>query len=87
MIERLLRERHSPEQIAGILRNMNPDEPALLASHETIYTVLYALPRGQLRAELIALSATGPQAPPALGAGRRPRWQHLEQDQHPRSSS
>ncbi|MEX3547876.1 MAG: IS30 family transposase [Burkholderia sp.] len=45
-VERLLRERHSPEQIAGILRNMNPDEPTLRASHETIYTALYALPRG-----------------------------------------
>ncbi|MEX3605494.1 MAG: hypothetical protein VB142_01965 [Burkholderia sp.] len=38
--ERLLRERHSPEQIASILRNMNPDESTLLASHETIYTAL-----------------------------------------------
>ncbi|MEX3547823.1 MAG: hypothetical protein VB125_01105 [Burkholderia sp.] len=53
-VKRLLREQHSPEQIAGILRNMNPDEPTLRASHETIYTALYALPRGPLRAELIA---------------------------------
>ncbi|MEX3548026.1 MAG: IS30 family transposase [Burkholderia sp.] len=53
-VERLLREQHFPEQIAGILRNMNPDKPTLRgASHETIYTTLYALPRGQLRAELI----------------------------------
>ncbi|MEX3548424.1 MAG: IS30 family transposase, partial [Burkholderia sp.] len=36
MVERLLREQHSPEQIAGILRNINPDEPTLRASHETI---------------------------------------------------
>ncbi|MEX3548159.1 MAG: hypothetical protein VB125_03130 [Burkholderia sp.] len=41
----MLREQHSPEQIAGILRNINSDEPALLASHETIYTAPYALPR------------------------------------------
>ncbi|MEX3548325.1 MAG: helix-turn-helix domain-containing protein [Burkholderia sp.] len=34
-VERLLREQHSPEQIAGILRNMNPDEPILQANHET----------------------------------------------------
>ncbi|MEX3611851.1 MAG: IS30 family transposase [Burkholderia sp.] len=53
-VARLLREPHSPEQIAGILRNMNSDEPTLRASHETIYTTLYALPRGLLRAERIA---------------------------------
>ncbi|MEX3605916.1 MAG: hypothetical protein VB142_05260 [Burkholderia sp.] len=54
-IERLLRERHFPKQIVGILRNMNPDESTLLASHETIYTALYALLRGQLRAEELKL--------------------------------
>ncbi|MEX3582390.1 MAG: IS30 family transposase, partial [Burkholderia sp.] len=53
-VAQLLREPHSPEQITGILRNMNPDEPTLRASHETIYTALYALPRGLLRAERIA---------------------------------
>jgi transposase, IS30 family len=53
-VERLLRERHSPEQVAGILRRMNPDQPSLQVSHETIYTALYAMPRGTLRTELIA---------------------------------
>ncbi|MEX3548385.1 MAG: IS30 family transposase [Burkholderia sp.] len=64
MVERLLREQHSPGQIAGILRNINPDEPTLRASHETIYTALYALPRGQLRAELIT----------CLRQTRKSRW-------------
>lgn len=41
---RLLRERHSPEQIACMLRRMHP---------ETIYAVLYAIPCGELRTELI----------------------------------
>jgi len=53
-VERRLRERHSSEQIAGILRRMNPDQPSLQVSHETIYTALYAMPRGTLRTELIA---------------------------------
>jgi IS30 family transposase len=53
-VERLLRGRHSPEQVAGILHRMSPDDPALRISHETIYTALYAMPRGELRAELIA---------------------------------
>lgn len=53
-VVRLLREHHSPEQIAGILRRMQPDEPMLQVSHETIYTALYAMARGKLRTELIA---------------------------------
>lgn len=44
----------SPEQIAGRLRRMNPDDPSLHVSHETIYCAIYALPRGELRSELIA---------------------------------
>ncbi|MEX3547637.1 MAG: IS30 family transposase, partial [Burkholderia sp.] len=73
MVERLLREQHSPEQIAGILRNINPDEPTLRASHETIYTALYALPRGQLQAELITClrQARKSRRPRARGEDRR----------------
>ena len=59
-VERLLRACHSPEQIAGILQRMHPDQPKLQVSHETIYapkevplgdTALYAIPRGTLRSE------------------------------------
>ena len=44
----------SPEQVAGRLRRMNPDDLASHVSHETIYCAIYALPRGELRRELIA---------------------------------
>ena len=44
----------SPEQVAGRLRRMTPHEPAFHVSHETIYCAIYALPRGELRSELIA---------------------------------
>ncbi|MEX3606275.1 MAG: IS30 family transposase [Burkholderia sp.] len=69
-VERLLRERHSPEQIVSILRNLNPDEPTLLAGHVTIYTAGYALPCGQLRAELITCprQARKSQRPGARGS-------------------
>ncbi|MEX3548095.1 MAG: IS30 family transposase [Burkholderia sp.] len=72
-VERLLREQHSPEQSAGILRNMNPDGQTLRASHETIYTALYAMPRGQLQAELIAClrQARKSRRPRARGEDRR----------------
>jgi IS30 family transposase len=47
-----LRRGLSPEQIAFTLGSM--DEPVRL-SHETIYTALYAMPRGQLRARILTL--------------------------------
>jgi len=72
-VERLLREHHSPEQIAGILRRMHPDEPKFQVSHETIYTALYAMPRGELRTELIAClrQARKSRRPRARGEDRR----------------
>lgn len=49
-----LHKKWSPEQIAGTLKGMHPDQPAQRVSHETIYHTLYAMPRGELRRELIA---------------------------------
>jgi IS30 family transposase len=73
MVEDLLRTHHSPEQIAGILRRMHPDEPMLQVSHETIYTAIYAMPRGELRSELIAClrQSRKSRRPRARGEDRR----------------
>ena len=60
-----LRERHSPEQIAGRLREEFPDDPEMWVSHETIYQSLYVQARGALRRELTALSAHRAGAAPA----------------------
>lgn len=49
-VVRLLEARHSPEQVSAILGRMQPRNRV---SHETIYTALYALPRGELRRTLI----------------------------------
>ena len=43
----------SPEQIAGRLKQMHPEEPSERVSHETIYAYIYAQPRGELRKLLI----------------------------------
>ena len=53
VVEYFLRERWSPEQIAGALRNCYPDEPEKRVSHETIYNALYVMPKGELRTELL----------------------------------
>jgi IS30 family transposase len=51
-VQRLLRRRWSPEEIAGKLRDDYPDHPDLHVSHQTIYNAIYAMPRGQLRREM-----------------------------------
>ena len=50
-VARLLRGLHSSQQISGILGRMQPGNPTLQVSHETSYTALYAMPRGELRTE------------------------------------
>jgi transposase, IS30 family len=52
---------------------MHPDEPHLQVSHETIYTALYAMPRGELRTELMAClrQARKTRRPRARGEDRR----------------
>jgi transposase, IS30 family len=48
-----LKAGYSPEQIAGTLRSVHSQTPSLQVSHETIYTAIYAMPRGELRTEVI----------------------------------
>ena len=72
-VARLLRDRHSPEQIPDILGRMQLDDPTLPANRQTIYTALYAMPCGQLRTELIVClrQAHTSWRPRARGADRR----------------
>ena len=51
----LLKSGNSPEQVSATLKRMHPEEPQFRVSHETIYTAIYAMPRGELRKEVIAL--------------------------------
>ncbi len=50
----LLEWKWSPQQIAATLKRVWPDDPSRHVSHETIYTAIYAQPRGELRRQLIA---------------------------------
>jgi IS30 family transposase len=69
----LLDQCWSPEQIAGKLKHDHPGQPQLQASHETIYTAIYAMPRGSLRQELVQLLRQGKSTrkPRARGEDRR----------------
>ena len=64
---------YSPEQVAGTLALVHPDTPTLQVSHETIYTAIYAMPRGELRTEVIGWLRFGhaKRRPRARGEDRR----------------
>ncbi len=63
----------SPEQIAGTLKRMAPALAPVRLSHQAIYQAIYAMPRGELRTEAIALWRHGhnKRRPRARGKDRR----------------
>jgi transposase, IS30 family len=67
-----LRQSWSPEQIAGRLRIDNPDDRGARVCHETIYTAIYVMPRGNLKLELVAAlrQHTGKRRPRSRGQDR-----------------
>jgi transposase, IS30 family len=58
-VVRRLKQRHSPEQIAGRLREDFPDDPEMWVSHETIYQAVYVQPRGELAQQVKTALRTG----------------------------
>lgn len=70
-VERGLRQRWSPQQIARRLRTDHPGDPEMRVSHETIYQSLFVQGRGALRKELAQCLRTGRAQRRALG--RLPR--------------
>ena len=53
IVAKKLRERWSPEQIAGWLKSTYPDDENRQVSHETIYKSLFIQARGALKKELL----------------------------------
>lgn len=74
-VTRYLKAGYSPEQIAGTLARVHADTPSLQVSHETIYTAIYAMPRGALRTAVIGWLRFGHanRRPRARGEDRRGR--------------
>jgi IS30 family transposase len=54
MVGEQLKQKWSPQQIAGWLKATYPDDPEMQVSHETIYRTLFIQSRGALRKELTA---------------------------------
>ena len=73
LVSHLLGWLWSPQQIARTLQRMWPDEPEMHVSHETIYTAIYAHPKGDLRKQLIACLRQGrsTRKPRSAGEDRR----------------
>ena len=49
-----LHQHWSPQQIAGYLKKLHPHDRRARVSHESIYTCIYAQPRGELKKELVS---------------------------------
>ena len=66
---------YSPEQIVGTLALVHPETASLQASHETIYTAIYAMPHSELRTEVVSWLRFGhaKRRPRARGEDRRGR--------------
>jgi IS30 family transposase len=74
LVDWLLRQDWSPQQIAATLPRWFPDRPELWVSHETIYQTLFVQSRGELRRELTAHLRSGrSQRQPQGKAERRGR--------------
>jgi IS30 family transposase len=58
-VQRRLKDKHSPEQIARRLQEDFPDRPEMWVSHETIYQSIYVQGRGALKRELATCLRTG----------------------------
>jgi transposase, IS30 family len=73
VVRTLLDWKWSPQQIAASLKRMFPNEPERHVSHETIYTAIYAQPRGELRKQLVACLRHGrsTRLPRTRGEDRR----------------
>lgn len=69
----------SPEQIAGTLKKDRFGSAHLQVSHETIYTAIYAHPKGELRRELTLWlrQSRGARRPRTRGKGHRGRMAGL----------
>ncbi|WP_247666143.1 IS30 family transposase [Nocardiopsis sp. B62] len=78
VVQELLNDKWSPEQISRRLKRDFPERPELHVCHETIYQALYVQGRGELRRELAAALRSGRarRKPRRQAQQRRERFAH-----------
>ncbi|WP_198653321.1 IS30 family transposase [Actinocorallia populi] len=67
VVVELLKQGWSPQQIAGRLPIDHPGEEAVRVSHEAVYAWIYALPKGELARQGLALRSGRTRRKPAHG--------------------
>ena len=74
-----LHRKWSPQQISNELLRLYPQDRRMQASHESIYTCIYAQPRGELKKELVSClrMAHAKRRPRSKGQDRCQEVEHL----------
>lgn len=77
---RKLRQHYAPQQIAGWLRRKYPNEPERWVSHQTIYTFVELLPKGEFKREVLRCLRHEGKAGSSPASPHRPWVQQLIHD-------
>jgi IS30 family transposase len=77
---RKLRQKYAPQQITGWLRRKYPNEPERWVSHQTIYTFIEILPKGEVKREVMRCLRQGRKSGRGQPHQNRPWIEHLIHD-------